>query len=130
MEEHKVDNATFKAGLREVLGLERVHNFYGMVEQTGAIFVTCEHGHLHTPVMADVLIRDPKTLELLSHEHKGLIQVLSALPQSYPGHSLLTEDLGTCLGEDDCPCGRKGRYFVVHGRLPKAEVRGCSDTFR
>jgi len=33
------------------------------------------------------------------------------------------------MGEDDCPCGRKGKYFVIHGRLKNAEVRGCSDTF-
>ena len=51
------------------------------------------------------------------------------LPRSYPGHSLLTEDLGVLLGEDDCPCGRKGKYFKVTGRVPRAEVRGCSDTY-
>ena len=36
-----------------------------------------------------------------------------------------------CLlrGEDDCPCGRKGKYFKVFGRLKDAEVRGCSDTY-
>jgi hypothetical protein len=32
------------------------------------------------------------------------------------------------MGEDDCSCGRLGKYFQVHGRLAKAEVRGCSDT--
>jgi len=130
LEHLAVSTSDFNQRCADVLSIKQVHNFYGMVEQTGAIFVTCEYGHLHTPVMADVLIRDPKTLAILPHKQQGLIQVLSALPQSYPGHSLLTEDLGTCLGEDDCPCGRKGRYFVVHGRLPKAEVRGCSDTFR
>ena len=26
---------------------------------------------------------------------------------------MLTEDVGRLLGTDDCPCGRKGRYFVV-----------------
>ena len=42
---------------------------------------------------------------------------------------LLTEDRGRTLGVDDCPCGRKGRYFEISGRISKAEVRGCSDTF-
>jgi hypothetical protein len=59
----------------------------------------------------------------------GLIQVLSVLPKSYPGHSLLTEDLGTILGQDDCSCGWNGKYFKVLGRIPQAELRGCSDTF-
>jgi hypothetical protein len=100
-----------------------------MVEQVGSIFVECEKGHLHTPNHADILIRDPITFEPLPFKQKGLIQVMSVLPKSYPGQSLLTEDLGTILGEDDCPCGWKGRYFSVEGRLPKAELRGCSDTF-
>ena len=59
----------------------------------------------------------------------GLIQVSSVLPRSYPGHVLLTEDEGRILGEDDCPCGRKGKYFEILGRVKRAEVRGCSDTY-
>ncbi|MNL61744.1 Acyl-protein synthetase, LuxE [compost metagenome] len=88
----------------------------------------CEEGNLHAPDYADVLVRDPLTLEPVVFGHPGLIQVLSTLPRSYPGHSLLTEDLGTIHGEDDCPCARLGKYFSVAGRLPAAELRGCSDT--
>ncbi len=128
LQDQAVDNATFKALLREHTRIERVHNFYGMVEQVGSIFMECEAGHLHTPSFADVIIRDPMTLKPLHVKQKGLIEVLSVLPHSYPGHILLTEDLGTILGEDDCACGRKGRYFSVSGRLAKAEIRGCSDT--
>ncbi|CAM3645054.1 acyl-protein synthetase [Marinicrinis lubricantis] len=123
-----VDNQTFKDRLKDQLGIQKVHNFYGMVEQIGSVFVECEEGHLHAPDFADVMIRDPLTLEVLPAGQSGLIQTLSILPRSYPGHSLLTEDLGTILGEDDCPCGRHGKYFQVHGRLPAAELRGCSDT--
>ncbi|WP_349921778.1 acyl-protein synthetase [Aeromonas veronii] len=125
-----VDNPAFKARCREQLGLSRAHNFYGMVEQVGSIFVECEQGHLHAPVFADLLVRDPLTHQPLAIGQPGLLQVLSAIPGSYPGHSLLTEDLGVLLGEDDCPCGRHGRYFQVLGRQAGAEVRGCSDTFQ
>lgn len=127
--EQAVDNATFKQTLRDVAGIGQVNNFYGMVEQVGSVFVECEAGHLHAPVFADVIIRDPWDWSELPAGREGLIQVLSCLPQSYPGHSLLTEDRGILHGEDDCPCGRKGRHFSVLGRLPKAEARGCSDTF-
>ncbi|HSW04733.1 acyl-protein synthetase [Aquabacterium sp.] len=123
-----VDNAQFKARVRQVAGDVRVHNFYGMVEQVGSVFVECEAGHLHTPAFADVLVRDPQSWQVLPAGQAGVVQVLSCLPGSYPGHSLLTEDLGTLLGEDDCPCGRLGRHFHIHGRLPRAELRGCSDT--
>lgn len=124
-----VDQATFDHQCTALLGIRDVHNFYGMAEQTGSIFIACEQGYLHAPVMADVLIRDRDTLAPLPHGQSGLIQVLSGLPLSYPGHSLLTEDVGVCLGEDDCPCGRQGRYFQVHGRLANAPAKGCSDTF-
>jgi hypothetical protein len=59
----------------------------------------------------------------------GLIELLSVIPRSYPGHVLLSEDEGILLGVDDCPCGRKGKYFKVLGRIQNAEVRGCSDTY-
>ena len=60
---------------------------------------------------------------------EGVIQTLSLLPLSYPGHSLLTEDEGSFLGEDDCSCGRYGKYFKIYGRVKNAELRGCSDTY-
>ena len=89
----------------------------------------CEAGHLHVSNFSDLIIRDPLTYRPLGFNQVGVIETISALPLSYPGFALLTEDLGQILGEDDCPCGRKGKYFQVHGRIPKAEVRGCSDVY-
>ncbi len=123
-----VDNSVFKQVAAATCGIQRVHNFYGMVEQVGSIFVECSHGYLHAPDYADIDIIDAQTMQQLPFGQQGLIAVSSVLPSSYPGHRLLTEDLGTVFGEDDCPCGLNGKYFHVHGRLPKAEVRGCSDT--
>ncbi|URM33472.1 acyl-protein synthetase [Cytobacillus firmus] len=129
LKEEAVSNEIYKGSLQSQFGMGSIHNYYGMVEQVGSIFAECSHGHLHTPIYADVLIRDQITFKPLPIGEQGLIQVLSVLPKSYPGHSLLTEDLGTIHGEDDCPCGWKGKYFSVAGRIPKAEIRGCSDTF-
>ncbi|WP_431854910.1 hypothetical protein [Azospirillum sp.] len=122
-----VDAATFRAGLAERLNLTEVRNYYGLVEQVGTIFLECPAGRLHAPALADVLVRDPVTLAPLPAGRPGLLQLFSALPVSYPGHSLLTGDMGTVLGADGCPCGWRGRHFVVHGRLPQVEMRGCSD---
>lgn len=121
----------FKQALHSVCGIlpENIHDYYGMVEQTGTIYMECEHGHLHAPVFSDVIIRDPLDFSIAPMGRKGLIEVVSMLPESYPGHVLLTEDEGTVLGEDDCPCGRKGKYFKIHGRIKNAEIRGCSDTY-
>lgn len=119
----------FKNRLESACGLADIHDYYGMVEQTGAVYMQCGHGHLHASNFSDVLIRRGGDFSLCEKGERGIVQVVSVLPYSYPGHSLLTQDEGTILGEDDCPCGRKGKYFVIHGRLKNAEVRGCSDTF-
>lgn len=129
LESEKVDNKHFKQLVKILTSIERVHNFYGMAEQVGSVFVECEQGHLHAPVFADLIVRNHRDLKPCEIGEQGLLQVLSVLPTSYPGQSLLTEDVGTLLGIDDCPCGRLGKYFNVLGRVPKAEVRGCSDTF-
>ncbi|HLO77179.1 MAG TPA: long-chain fatty acid--CoA ligase [Magnetospirillum sp.] len=126
--DHAVDDAAFRRHLAEVAGLSRVHNYYGMVEQTGSIFMQCEAGHLHCPVYCDVIIRDAD-FAALPMGARGLVELVSLLPRSYPGHVLLTEDEGTIDGQDDCPCGRPGKYFRVHGRTAMAEIRGCSDTY-
>ena len=119
----------FQKRLTDVCGLSDIHDYYGMVEQTGCIYMQCECGHLHASVFSDVAIRRAHDFSLAENGEKGIIQVVSLLPESYPGHSLLTEDEGAVLGEDDCPCGRKGKYFKIFGRLKNAEIRGCSDTY-
>lgn len=130
LKDEAVDTQTFNQSLMQQMGIREIHNYYGMVEQIGSIFVECSHGYLHAPSYADIVIRDPITFEPLEVGNQGVIQVLSEIPKSYPGHSLLTEDIGTIHGIDNCVCGWKGKYFSVAGRIPKAELRGCSDTFQ
>lgn len=126
-----VSSSQFKQCLNDVCGIPvgNIHDYYGMVEQTGTIYIECEHGHLHASNFSDVIVRNPHDFSVAKQGETGVIEVLSVLPKSYPGHVLLTEDEGCILGEDDCPCGRKGKYFRINGRLKNAEIRGCSDTY-
>jgi len=126
-----VSKDIYKLKLNEAFGIEQknIHDYYGMVEQTGTIYMECENGNLHSSIFSDVITRRYKDFSICDKNEKGIIQVVSVLPESYPGHSLLTEDEGVILGEDDCPCGRNGKYFEVTGRLKNAEIRGCSDTY-
>ena len=128
LQEKAVTNSVFKEALSEQIGIEKVYNYYGMVEQTGSIYMECERGYFHAPNFSEILIRDFRNWDCLPLQQRGVLQTLSVLPKSYPGHSLLTEDIGTLDGIDDCVCGRKGTYFSVEGRVPTAEIRGCSDT--
>ncbi|MGI2296574.1 acyl-protein synthetase [Paenibacillus sp. GXUN7292] len=125
----EVNNDVFKQKILEVSGIKNISNYYGMVEQTGSIYMECEAGHLHTSIYSDILIRDFKDFSVLEPGKQGIIQLVSILPLSYPGHSILTEDIGEIIGKDNCSCGRKGTYFKVIGRIEKAEIRGCSDTY-
>ncbi|MDX8032250.1 acyl-protein synthetase [Lentzea sp. BCCO 10_0856] len=123
-----VDNAEFRRRFAEDTGLTRIHNYYGMVEQLGTVFLEGPSGDaLYCPDFADVVIRDPETWAEQPVGKPGVIEVVSTVPRSYPGHVLLTEDLGVVHGIDDGDW--PGKRFSVLGRLPRAEARGCSDTF-
>ncbi len=127
LQDESVDNATFKARLAEITGIRQVRSFYGMVEQVGSVFLEGEDGLLHAPAFADVIVRDPVTWAEAPPGVSGVVQVVSALPTSYPGHSLLTEDLGVVRHTDADVGGWRGKAFEVLGRAPRAELRGCSD---
>ena len=127
MEQLKINNNIFKKKLIEKINLDKIYNYYGLVEQAGSVFIESRKcGYFHTSVFSDIFIRDKK-LNVVENRKKGLIQLISLLPTSYPGHNILTEDIGEIVGEDDCKCGLKGKYFLVHGRAKEAEIRGCSD---
>ncbi len=129
LQDQAISKEEFKETGKQTCQIRKYVDHYGMAEQTGSIYAECEYGHLHASIYSDVLIRRARDFSLCDIGEPGFIQVLSSLPHSYPGHSLLTEDQGIILGEDDCPCGRKGKYIQVLGRVRKAELRGCSDTF-
>ena len=123
-----VSRGDFRLALEEAFGITDVHDFYGMVEQVGSIYMECEAGYFHAPNFADIIVRDEQTWTPMPTGESGVIEVVSLLPRSYPGHAILTQDRGRVLGVDDCPCGRLGRRFRTEGRVPRAEIRGCSDT--
>jgi len=127
LENLKINNQQFKQKLFNKTKIKNIYNYYGMVEQTGSIFIECKKcGYFITSNFSDIIIRD-RNFEVVKKGKKGLIQLLSLLPTSYPGHNILTEDIGEIVEEKYCKCGIKGKCFVVHGRAKEAEIRGCSD---
>ena len=128
--DESVDKITFNNMVSRFFNTksENVVDFYGMTEQLGVVYPDCSEGNKHVPIFADVLIRDIHNQQILPHRTPGFIQTLCPTPNSYPGISVLTDDIGEVLGEDDCPCGRKGKYFVFKKRSEVAEPKGCGDT--
>lgn len=129
LQEQAVDKPVFNAELARVFGCpaDRVIDFYGMVECVGIIFPDCPEGNKHGPAFGDVVVRDPLTLEPVAPGERGIVQVCSILPTSFPGNLLLTEDMAEVVAYDGCGCGRRGISFRFAGRIPKAEVRGCGN---
>tara|TARA_B100000123_G_C25702900_1_gene416147 strand:- start:199 stop:1248 length:1050 start_codon:yes stop_codon:yes gene_type:complete len=126
LEEKKIRREKLYGLIHNLLGINQIYDYYGMIEQTGSIFLECEYGYYHASIFSEINVRNSK-LEICKSNQKGIIQVSSLLPTSYPGHNILTEDLGEIKGIDNCKCGRKGKYFKIHGRLSQAEIRGCSN---
>jgi hypothetical protein len=129
LQDQSVDKKQFNEGLAQVFGCSpaRVIDFYGLVENVGVIYPDCAEGNKHAPAFGEVVVRHPLTLEPVGKGETGLIQVCSVLPTSFPGHLLLTEDIGEVVALDECPCGRRGTAFRFVGRAPKSEVRGCGN---
>ena len=125
--EYKVSNDAFRTALKRRFGLERIYNFYGMVEQIGSVFLEASDGCLYPSNIADIIVRDDRTWMPVPPGVPGLIQLVSLLPHSYPGHSLLTEDLGEIVYVDRGIDGRLGKAVRILGRVARAELRGCSD---
>jgi hypothetical protein len=126
LENKKISNVIFKKRIYKKLNLKNVFNYYGLVEQTGSIFVECKCGYFIASNFSEILVRD-SNLNILKNNKKGFLQLFSLLPTSYPGHNILTEDIGEIIDNAKCSCSIKGKRFLVHGRAEKAEIRGCSD---
>lgn len=121
-----ISNIKFKEKLKISLKINNVYNYYGLIEQTGSIFFECKScGCFNPSKYSDVIIRD-KNFNILPKKQIGYLQLLSLLPTSYPGHSILTEDLGEIV-ENNCNDCKGKKKFLVHGRVEQSEIRGCSD---
>jgi hypothetical protein len=126
LEALKVERSDFdQALLADLAPGSKVVDYYGLVEQVGIIYPLCSAGFRHVPRWAEVVVRDPWTLDPLMGK-QGQLQLLNTLALGAPYHSVLTEDLGTVV-EGDCACGRQGRRFQLEGRVPQSEVRGCAN---
>jgi hypothetical protein len=129
LQQQAVTKDVFTDGVAAAFGCknDRVIDFYGMVENVGVVYPDCPQGNKHVPAFADVIIRNELSLEPVGPGQRGLVQVCSVLPTSFPGFLVLTEDIGEVIHSDGCSCGRRGTAFRFVKRAPKAEVRGCGN---
>ncbi len=128
MENLKINPQEFKRKIKKKINTNSVYNYYGLIEQTGSIFLECPNCNcFKTNSYSEILIRD-KDLNILTSGKKGFVQLISLLPSSYPGHIILTEDIGEIIKNDkNCNICKNKTKFIIHGRFAKSVIRGCSD---
>ena len=129
LESQKVTKEQFLRDVSDIFGVkeESIFDFYGFTEQMGLVYVSVGNLPKTVPAYSEVIIRDFQTLEPVKYGEHGLIQILTPLPHSYPGISVLTEDVGKIVGRGIDKTGRIGTQFEIIGRAKKAETRGCGD---
>ena len=127
LESRKIKKKLFNNEIEKNLGITKVINYYGMIEQTGSIFMECEYGYFHSSIFSDIFIRNTNLDLEKRFKQPGIIQVMSLLPVSYPGHNIITEDIGVIMGEDNCKCCRMGKFFRVLSRIKNSDNRGCAN---
>lgn len=127
--DQQVSKADFNATMEQLFGIPADHvvDFYGFTEQMGVTYPDGPGGAKFAPAFAEVIVRDPSTFKPLPDGQEGLLQFVTPLPYSYPGISVLTDDVGVITGRGTDASGWSGTRFQILGRAKKAEVRGCGD---
>lgn len=117
----EIEKKDFRSCVSDSLGIpkENIRDLFGMVEH-GIPYVDDSWGRLRIPNYARVLIRGPKTLDVLPLGSVGLIQFICSYNSSFPAISLLTTDYGK-KQEDE-----RGEYLVILGRAGRKKYRGCA----
>ena len=54
----------------------------------------CEFGFKHVSNFSKLIIRDPISDQEVEDGEVGLLHFISPIPHSYPGNSILTDDMG------------------------------------
>tara|TARA_B100000963_G_scaffold356638_1_gene377125 strand:- start:17384 stop:18514 length:1131 start_codon:yes stop_codon:yes gene_type:complete len=105
-----------------------IYDVYGFTEQLGTIYVSSGDDGCFVTDYSHVIVRDIKTLEEVPDGQKGFLQFISCLPESYPGFSILNDDIGYISKREIDSDGKEILQFKVVERLKQAEARGCGDT--
>mgnify|MGYP005992800403 CR=1 FL=1 len=122
----KISKKKFEKLIYKKYKIKKIFNYYGMVEQIGSVFFQCgECGYFHENDNTKVIVRD-ENLNSVGKNKKGFLQLVSTVPESYPGNSLLTEDYARIV-DVKCSKSKKFKQFEILGRVERAEIRGCSD---
>ncbi len=124
LQRQAVSKAVLNERVAAVFGLptSAIVDIYGFTEQLGVIYPDGPDGVKRVPTYAEVLVRDPRSLDVVPDAETGLLEFICPLPHSYPGVAVLLDDMGRIVSREP------STGFEIVGRAEKAEPRGCGDT--
>ncbi len=102
---------------------ENIFDIYGFTEQLGVIYPARGQSHCRVPAYSHVIVRDTQTLKPVENGKTGFLQFISPIQISYPGLSILNDDVGRIVSSEN---GKQ--EFEVIGRPENSAPRGCGDT--
>ncbi len=126
----RISKKQFTKALMKSLKIKptNIFDIYGFTEQLGTIYPSNGFGNCQVSAFSQVIVRDINTLKVLPDGESGFLQFISPLPLSYPGFSLLNDDMGKISKRTIGKFGEEELEFEVFPRLNKAVTRGCGDT--
>ena len=126
---NKVNKIDFNNTLKTKLNIKKefILDIYGFSEQLGSIYFSKGDGGNVVNGYSEVLVRDFDSLNVVQDGRIGYLQFLSVLPLSYPGFSILNDDIGY-ISKREKKNGFEYVEFKVLNRLERLEPRGCGDT--
>lgn len=107
---------------------DNILDIYGFTEQLGTIYVSQGDQGCRVTDYSHVIVRDTHTFKEVEDGQRGFLQFISCLPESYPGFSILNDDIGYISRREIDESGKEILEFKVEDRLQQAEARGCGDT--
>lgn len=125
-EDKQITREEFREICFEVFGipLEKQRDAFGMAEHCAPYF-QCRHHQFHIAAFNRILIRDPKTLEVLPKGQMGLMELITPFNAMMPTIALLSTDYGK-IHLRNCSCGFQSPTFEIIGRAGIQKHKGCA----
>jgi hypothetical protein len=129
LQNKRVDTKTFIEKIQKKINIKNnsILDIYGFSEQLGSVHISEGFSGKKINSYSHILIRDFNTLQVVEDGKIGFMQFISALPLSYPGFSILNDDVGY-ISKREIKNGIELIEFKILKRLENMEPKGCGDT--